>query len=382
MATNKGIPVINNFDLYSNKAIDSRLTIENEQELGELVNKGAIYDGMIFYRKDAQKFFQAQYLESGLKISEFGGATSLDDCLFLVANASQQVALTQEQYNNIVNKKYNFIFLSVDGLLLLPTYINVTTDKVQIDFTAPQNDTTKMTMTTLEFSWTPTQLTSTMSPYPASLDVSTEELTYIYYENGEPKQIKFVGLPNTEGFDVSKPFVPQLKSGRVSWVEQTSDIAIITLSDSQVQSLNELNITFTQEQATLLEKATSFKFIYNNMEIGHGQLGKVIQGETTLYGIFMALGYSIFIGSTLSGFITSYTETIVLVNIGNIKVCQKDDIQSMQYGISIGWSYFLGDGTTIDKKDFYFDTINGLPIIHNEHAQIKDHAIPTITFVD
>lgn len=159
----------------------------------------------------------------------------------------------------------------------------------------------------------------------------------------------------------------------------SNDTAIITLSDSQVQSLDELNITFTQEQATLLEKATSFKFIYNNVEIGHGQLGKIIQGKTTLYGIFMCLGYSIFIGSTLSGVITSYTETITLVNIGNIKVCQRDDVQSMSNGFSIGWSYFLGDGTTIEKKDFYFDTINGKNIIHTDATQMKNYIIGDYT---
>ena len=157
--------------------------------------------------------------------------------------------------------------------------------------------------------------------------------------------------------------------------ETSSDTAVITLSDSQVQSLSENNITFTQEQATLLEKSTSFKFIYNDLEIGHGQLGKRVQGETTLYGIFMVLGYSIYIGSTLKGFITNYTETISLVNIGDIKVCQRDNIQSNPNGFSIGWSYFLGDGTTIEKKDFYFDTINGKDIIHSDVTQLKNYII-------
>lgn len=155
----------------------------------------------------------------------------------------------------------------------------------------------------------------------------------------------------------------------------SSDTAVITLSDSQVQSLENLNITFTQEQATLLENATSFKFIHNGVEIGHGQCGKIIQGKTTLYGIFIALANSIFIGSTLSGLITNYTQTISLRNIGDIKVCQRDDVQSKPNGFSIGWSDFLGDSTTIEKKDFYFDTINGKDIIHTDVTQLKNYII-------
>ena len=108
MAINKGIPVINNFDLYAQKSLDSRLVIENEQELGELINKGAVYDGMIFYRKDAQKFFQAQYLESGLKISEFAsgsggnvGTINLTQDQYNDATENGQITFTTEQANLI-----------------------------------------------------------------------------------------------------------------------------------------------------------------------------------------------------------------------------------------------------------------------------------------
>lgn len=111
MATNKGIPVINNFDLYAQKPLDSRVVIENEQELGELVNKGAIYDGMIFYRKDAQKFFQAQYLESGLTFTEFGGSSggNVSPILFLfdLDNGEPRTTITEQEKQNLDNKLYS-----------------------------------------------------------------------------------------------------------------------------------------------------------------------------------------------------------------------------------------------------------------------------------
>lgn len=110
MAINKGIPVINNFDLYAQKPLDSRVVIENEQELGELINKGAIYDGMIFYRKDAQKFFQAQYLDSGLTFTEFGeSGENVSPTLILVNFESDSVraTITEEEKKNLDKGLYN-----------------------------------------------------------------------------------------------------------------------------------------------------------------------------------------------------------------------------------------------------------------------------------
>lgn len=159
----------------------------------------------------------------------------------------------------------------------------------------------------------------------------------------------------------------------------TSDTAIITLSDSQVQSLGELNITFTQEQASLLEKANSFKFIYNNLEIGHGQLGKIIQKDTIMYGISMNIGALIFIGVTENMQITNYTDTIYLFNVGSIRVVQKNDVSIYQNYLEIGFSELVGDGTTLGNIRCYFDKINGLPINHQLEKDVKNYIIGDYT---
>lgn len=157
------------------------------------------------------------------------------------------------------------------------------------------------------------------------------------------------------------------------------DTAIITLSDSQAQSLSNLNITFTTEQATLLEKSTSFKFIYNNIEIGHGQLGKILQGETITYGISMIVGGFIFIGITENLSISSYNDKIYLFNIGSLKVVTLNTLSVENNSLSIGVESLIGDGTTLDKKYFYFDKINGQSIIHNLDTEVKNYIIGDYT---
>lgn len=149
------------------------------------------------------------------------------------------------------------------------------------------------------------------------------------------------------------------------------DTAIITLSDSQIQTLTEFKITFTQEQATLLEKSTSFKFIYNGVEIGHGQCGKIIQGEQTVYGLSMILGLFTFTGTNGkdNNSLESYTQLItlrpILLPIEYVKSIRKDNEGLYVMHINEGYdeNYYI-----------YADTINGEPVIHDT-ANVKNYII-------
>lgn len=166
-----------------------------------------------------------------------------------------------------------------------------------------------------------------------------------------------------------------------------SDTAIITLTAEQVQSLSQFEITFTQEQATLLEKATSFKFYYAGNEIAHGQCGKIIQGSTTVYGLSMILGNNIFSGlgsgSANLGPILDYKEQIILAAafpygaVSNVRADIGDNVLNIdRYDNN---NVFLD--STPKSTSIYFDKINGKSIIHKD-GTINNYTIPTITFED
>lgn len=169
----------------------------------------------------------------------------------------------------------------------------------------------------------------------------------------------------------------------------SSYTAIITLTAEQVQSLSQFEITFTQEQATLLEKATSFKFYYAGNEIGHGQCGKIIQGSTTAYGLSMIIGNNIFsgLGSGSSGLgrILDYKEKIILASafpygaVSNVRTDIRGNVLYIdRYANN---NVFLDSTSTPKTTSIYFDKINGKSIIH-ENSTINNYTIPTITFED
>lgn len=169
----------------------------------------------------------------------------------------------------------------------------------------------------------------------------------------------------------------------------SSDTAIITLTAEQVQSLSQFEITFTQEQATLLEKATSFKFYYAGNEIAHGQCGKIIQGSTTAYGLSMIIGNNIFsgLGSGSSGLgrILDYKEKIILASafpygaVSNVRTDIRGNVLYIdRYANN---NVFLDSTSTPKTTSIYFDKINGKSIIH-EDSTINNYTIPTITFED
>lgn len=169
----------------------------------------------------------------------------------------------------------------------------------------------------------------------------------------------------------------------------SSDTAIITLTAEQVQSLSQFEITFTQEQATLLEKATSFKFYYAGNEIAHGQCGKNIQGSTTAYGLSMIIGNNIFsgLGSGSSGLgrILDYKEKIILASafpygaVSNVRTDIRGNVLYIdRYANN---NVFLDSTSTPKTTSIYFDKINGKSIIH-EDSTINNYTIPTITFED
>lgn len=154
----------------------------------------------------------------------------------------------------------------------------------------------------------------------------------------------------------------------------SSDTAIITLTAEQVQSLSQFEITFTQEQATLLEKATSFKFYYAGNEIAHGQCGKIIQGSTTAYGLSMIIGNNIFsgLGSGSSGLgrILDYKEKIILASafpygaVSNVRTDIRGNVLYIdRYANN---NVFLDSTSTPKTTSIYFDKINGKSIIHED----------------
>lgn len=168
----------------------------------------------------------------------------------------------------------------------------------------------------------------------------------------------------------------------------SSDTAIITLTAEQVQSISQFNITFTQEQATLLEKATSFKFYYAGNEIAHGQCGKIIQDSKTLYGLSMIIGNNICSGlgsSTNLGPILDYKEKIILAvafpygAVSNVRANTRGNVLYIDRYVNN--NVFLDSKSTSKTTSIYFDTINGKSIIHEENT-INNYTIPTITFED
>lgn len=281
MATNKGIPVINNFDLYAQKSLDSRLTIENEQELGELINKGAIYDGMIFYRKDAQKFFQAQYLESGLKISEFGGSSggSSSENIIVIKGTedsssdftSYTITLTEEQFNKIYDNEYGVILNLADNYSFLPTIKrNLLNGKKTITLGGIQvltwNSITGLSTARYNnVDFTTDSLTKTLSTLEYSFlnykidDNNNLKLRYLAKESSSATEKNITGyaLPTIENLTQDKEYTIKATKTKLEWVDMPSTntslpLVRLTITPEQFQeflvSEGNAQITFTQEQ--------------------------------------------------------------------------------------------------------------------------------------
>ena len=167
-----------------------------------------------------------------------------------------------------------------------------------------------------------------------------------------------------------------LGSGDLTIESGGSDVAIITLTDAQAQGLSNFSITFTQEQATLLENASSFKFIYNGVEIAHGQCGKIKQNDTTLYGLSMILGSLIFSGANSSGgSLSDYKKEIYFYSAFPLNVLSSVSLESNNV---INFNSYYDGNIFIDAtkpKSVYFDTINGKPILHTDNT-INEYTIP------
>lgn len=153
--------------------------------------------------------------------------------------------------------------------------------------------------------------------------------------------------------------------------------ADIFLTAEQIQSLASLEITFTQEQATLLEKASSFKFYYAGNRIAHGQCGKIIFGNNVQYGLTMILGGYIYSGldveAPFSSGILDYKHRIQLSVAFPFGV-----ICDISLGInSLIFQKYKSDNVFIDAVDekakVYFDTINNNSIIHKSSTDVKNY---------
>ena len=153
----------------------------------------------------------------------------------------------------------------------------------------------------------------------------------------------------------------------------SSDTAVITLSDAQVQSLSQFNITFTQEQATLLEKATSFKFYYAGTEIAHGQCGKFTSDNTSIYGLSMILSNLFFTGTNPGmDAIADYKQLITL------QLLSTPDTYIIEMSIAgVEDQHWLNISTyknnTTSSENYYFSSINGSPILSTHPQNVKNY---------
>ena len=59
-----GISLGTNFELISDKPLDSRLTVPNYNGLNELIINNAAYEGMIVYDEETKKYYRAQACEN------------------------------------------------------------------------------------------------------------------------------------------------------------------------------------------------------------------------------------------------------------------------------------------------------------------------------
>lgn len=144
-----------------------------------------------------------------------------------------------------------------------------------------------------------------------------------------------------------------------------SGVAEIVLSDSQMQTLSSTySITFTDEQANILENTVAFKWTYNGVEIARGTCNKLFFGGSVSYGL------NLFVNGIYHYFYTgddnfnSLTKELTLgsVNIGEAITEENIIISSSNDTIQFG------------TKPVRFSTINGEGLIQDSTGVGKDYS--------
>ena len=142
-------------------------------------------------------------------------------------------------------------------------------------------------------------------------------------------------------------------------------VAEIVLSDSQMQTLSSTySITFTDEQANILENTVDFKWTYNGTEIARGTGNKLFFGGSVSYGL------NLFVNGRYHYFYTgddnfdSLTKELTLgsVNIGEAITEENIIIASDNSTIQFG------------TKPIRFVTINGEGLIQDSTGVSKDYS--------
>lgn len=116
MALGKGIPVINGFDLNSKLPLDSRTVADTMENMNKLVTDGSVGDGQLCYCKADKKLYvlkEGVWTEVG-----GGGGKSVPPTLNLIdfETGEARTSITEEEYNNYLNKLYSSVYF-IDGTL-------------------------------------------------------------------------------------------------------------------------------------------------------------------------------------------------------------------------------------------------------------------------
>ena len=143
-------------------------------------------------------------------------------------------------------------------------------------------------------------------------------------------------------------------------------VAEIVLNDSQMQTLSSTySITFTDEQANILDNTVAFKWTYNGTEIARGTCNKLFFGGSVSYGLKLFVNGIYHYFYTADGNFDSLTKELTLgsVNIGEAITEENIIIYSDNSTIQFG------------TKPIRFATINGNGIIQESTGVRKDYSI-------
>ena len=144
--------------------------------------------------------------------------------------------------------------------------------------------------------------------------------------------------------------------------------AEIILSDSQYQTLtSSQEITFTEAQAQILENTSSVKLIYNNNILAIASINKFLiddeAGVSFIYSLYM-LCYN--------KYFYFYTESLIPL-IRNFRDTIKYKEDTLITSLNVEGNIFKIN----DESSYYFDYINGEPIIHSNSLKVRSYTIPS-----
>lgn len=150
-----------------------------------------------------------------------------------------------------------------------------------------------------------------------------------------------------------------------------SSIGIITLTQDQYNEINDNGtITFSTEQANLIKQDDigTILFKYNETLLYKFSLGVFDMDGQHIYSLYEGSG-SIVITITIIDFSTSSNLTITPIPLQCLYNVNLGNENTLDFDV-FGQDY---------HKFFYFDKINGAPIIHNHSSETKNYIIGDYT---